>query len=262
VFSDYHLHTNRCKHATGEMYEYVEKAIELGIPEIAFTDHIPLPDDFDIAHRMAYSELEIYLNQIEKMKSRYPEIIIKAGIEADYFVGFEDYLYKSFQQFNFDIVIMSVHFIKGWPKNNWVFSYYFPDRPIKDIYSDYLLAIKKGIETGLFDVLGHLDLIKSEDISILDYNETEVKSLLKSAKKHNMAIELNTSGMRKDVQEIYPTLDILPILMELELPITIGSDAHNPAHVGFYFNELDKQLSRYTKLNIVSIEQIKSWSKT
>lgn len=166
MYSDYHLHTKRCKHATGEMFEYIEKAIELGIPEIAFTDHIPLPGDFDISHRMVYSELEEYLKEIEEMKSRFPEIVIRSGIEADYYEGFEDYLYQTFQKFNFDIIIMSVHFVHGWPKNNWVFSYYFPDRPIKDIYSDYLQAMKKGVETGLFNVLGHLDLIKSEDVTL------------------------------------------------------------------------------------------------
>ena len=139
--ADYHIHTKRCKHAEGEMQDYVEKAIQMQIPEIAFTDHIPLPDKFDLAHRMAYHELDDYLNDIEMLRLRYPEIVIHSGIEADFYDGYEDFLYQTFQRFNFDIIIMSVHFIKGWPKNNWVFSYYFPDRPINEIYSDYLQAI-------------------------------------------------------------------------------------------------------------------------
>ncbi|MCD4692171.1 MAG: PHP domain-containing protein, partial [Calditrichales bacterium] len=55
--ADYHIHTKLCKHARGEMEEYVEQALRIGLKEIAFTDHIPLPDNFDIAHRMAYHEL-------------------------------------------------------------------------------------------------------------------------------------------------------------------------------------------------------------
>lgn len=95
-------------------------------------------------------------------------------------------------------------------------------------------------------------------LRFLDYNEAEVNSLLKSVKKNNMVVELNTSGMRKDVREIYPNLNILPMIKELELPITIGSDAHNPNQVGYYFKRLKNQLAGHTELNIVSIEQMKS----
>ena len=80
---DYHLHTKLCKHAQGEVFEYVEEAIRQGINEIAFTDHAPLPDNFDIAHRMEKTELDIYANWVYQVKDRYPEITIRFGIEAD-----------------------------------------------------------------------------------------------------------------------------------------------------------------------------------
>ncbi len=75
---DYHIHTKLCKHASGEMEEYVESAIQKGLKEIAFTDHIPLPDNFDIAHRMTENELELYLENINKLSDLYPEIEIKS----------------------------------------------------------------------------------------------------------------------------------------------------------------------------------------
>ena len=158
---DYHNHTRLCKHAEGELNQYVERAILLGITEIAFTDHMPLPNEFDIAHRMSEKEMDIYSEWVIKAKSRYPEIKILFGIEADFYEGFEEYTEKYLNQYDFDLVIMSIHFMKNWPKGNWVFNYDFPNRSFEDIYIEYLQTIIKGLKTGLYDVVGHLDIVKT-----------------------------------------------------------------------------------------------------
>ena len=45
--ADYHMHTPLCRHATGTVEEYVARARELGLPEIGFSDHSPMPSYFD-----------------------------------------------------------------------------------------------------------------------------------------------------------------------------------------------------------------------
>ncbi|HHE55776.1 MAG TPA: histidinol-phosphatase HisJ [Caldithrix abyssi] len=240
---DYHIHTKLCKHASGQMAEYVEQALKLGFDEIAFTDHIPLPQNFDPAHRMSLSEIDFYLNEIEKLKTRFgKDIKILTGIEADFYDGFEDYLADFLNRFPMDIVILSVHFIRDWPAGNWTFSYYFPGRPLKEIYSDYLQALMRGVKTGLFNVLGHLDLIKRDEARLLDGNEQEVRQLLGLVRQQNMAVEINTSGLRKEIGEPYPHQSIWPLLAEFQLPVTMGSDAHAPNQVGFRFAEIERQL--------------------
>ena len=161
---DYHNHTKLCKHADGEIDQYVEHAISIGISEIAFTDHMPLPDNFDIEHRMSEKEMDIYIEWINQVKLKYPEIKILFGIEVDYYEGFEKYTEQFLNNYDFDLVIMSVHFLKKWPEGNWVFNYDFPQKTFDDIYKEYLQTIIKGIKTGLFDVVGHLDLVKTPGI--------------------------------------------------------------------------------------------------
>jgi len=51
MLSDYHIHTTLCKHAEGVIADYKASAINKGIPEICFTDHVPSPDGYDTAHR-------------------------------------------------------------------------------------------------------------------------------------------------------------------------------------------------------------------
>jgi histidinol-phosphatase (PHP family) len=239
---DYHLHTKLCKHARGEVYEYVEEAIRQGILEIAFTDHAPLPDSFDIAHRMQENELDIYANWVYQVKERFPEIKIRFGLEADYYEGFENYTEKMIQSYEFDLIIMSVHFLSHWSHGNWVFDYYFPGKEQKDIYSDYINSVIKGIQTGLFDTLGHVDLVKFPGDSLIKMIPEEVNRLLSAVKMADMAIEINTSGYRKNTGESYPGFDWLRAIINADIPLTIGSDAHAPDQVGFKFNDVYRRL--------------------
>ncbi len=226
------------------MQAFVEQAILKGLEEIAFTDHIPLPDGFDAAHRMSLSELDGYVQSIFDLKNRFPEISILLGIEADYYRGFESYLENLLNRYPFDLVIMSVHFIAGWPDGQWVFSYDFPQKTVREIYCEYLQAMKLGIQTGLFDIVGHADLIKSSGQSLLEENEVQVRQTLEAAREAGMAVEINTSGWRKAIHQPYPDLDFLPLLREYDLPITVGSDAHTPQQVGLFFERVDQALKK------------------
>jgi histidinol-phosphatase (PHP family) len=58
-------------------------------------------------------------------------------------------------------------------------------------------------------------------------------------------VEINTSGLRKPVKEIYPIEQILSILSELNIPLTLGSDAHDPADVGKDFAAARQLIERY-----------------
>ncbi|NOX89710.1 MAG: histidinol-phosphatase HisJ [Calditrichaeota bacterium] len=250
---DYHIHTKLCKHASGEMEDYVERAIELKFDEIAFTDHIPLPDGFDITHRMSLEQLDGYAEAIFKLQNRYPEITILPGIEADFYEGFEDFLCDTFRRFPFEIIILSVHFLKHWTDKNWVFSYCFPDKSLSEIYSEYLSAVEKGIRTGLFNVVGHLDLIKQPDEPLLKHNERELRGILSLVKKQNMALEINTSGLRKQIGETYPHSSIFPLLAEYQIPVTLGSDAHAPHQVGYAFDRVENELANTEGLSKVRL---------
>lgn len=99
---DYHVHTAFCKHAVGTVSEYITKAAELGLKEICFTDHMPLPDHLDGCSRMAMSEVNQYFETIDTARSQNLEIevlrrIVGAGIpltlgsdaHAPEHVGFE-----------------------------------------------------------------------------------------------------------------------------------------------------------------------------
>src|SRR5438045_3145212 len=89
---DYHVHTARCGHASGDMESYVEHAIEAGIAELGFSDHLFMYW-LSAGHRdpelgMAEWEHDFYIQDVERCRARYgADIAIRLSTEADFIPG-------------------------------------------------------------------------------------------------------------------------------------------------------------------------------
>ncbi len=238
---DYHTHTTRCGHAAGTMEEYVEAAIQAGLREIGFSDHIPmywLPEeqrDPGIAMRM--EELEVYVADVLRLRERYPEIPIRLGIEADFIPGREEDLIRLLQPYPWDYVIGSVHFIGDWGFDDPAAVGRYAEWDISELYARFFTLEKMAAKSGLFDILAHIDLIKkfghrpSADLSRV---YADVAETIAAA---GVAIELSTAGLRKPVKEVYPHPDLLQACCERGVPLVISSDAHSPQEVAWGFAE-------------------------
>ena len=85
----YHNHTSRCGHAqeNTSIEEYILHAIKGGMKTIAFTDHMPIPGNFNKASksRMEMAEIDSYLDEIAFFRKKYAGIIdVQAGFEVEY----------------------------------------------------------------------------------------------------------------------------------------------------------------------------------
>lgn len=251
---DYHIHTILCKHAAGEPEDYIECALSKGLGEIGFADHIPLPGGIDIKHRMVEEQLEKqYIERILKLKEEYRNRIeIKLGIEADYYPGTEQYVSEIIDNYPFDYVIGSVHFLNGWGFDSYDEIEKFHNRDLNNIYREYFSELRKLVNTGIFDIVGHFDVIKKFGFKPENGYMNLVEDLLPDLKKSKMVVEINTSGLRKPVKEIYPSEEILVFLHRNGIKFTAGSDAHDPEQVGYKFSNL---ISFLEKNNIENLER-------
>lgn len=65
IKANFHTHTSRCKHASGEDREYIEAAIKAGFQILGFSDHSPYPfGEYQSPIRMEMSELENYADRL------------------------------------------------------------------------------------------------------------------------------------------------------------------------------------------------------
>ena len=240
---DYHVHCHFCRHATGSLVEYARAAHRRGLGEICFTPHVPFPvykpGFYGGRLRMDPDEFPRYLEELEQARRAVPGITIRSGVEADYVEGTEEYLERFLASFPLDFVLMSVHFVRQWPGDQWVFDLSADKRPIQRIYDDYLGAVRAGIQTGLFDCVAHLDLIKQEGHPLLDTHRAEIEQLVGMCRDRGMSAEVNVSGSRKAIGEPYPSWPIVRLMVEEGLPLVPGSDAHGPSHVGFGLEALE-----------------------
>jgi histidinol-phosphatase (PHP family) len=232
---DLHNHTTRCNHAIGSEEEYIKSAILADTKVFGFSDHAPM--DFDPKYRMKFSQMSEYETTIKELKQKYKDKIdIKLGYEVDFLEGFLD---KRVLEADVDYLIGSVHFLDKWGFDNPEFLSGYKDRDIDEIWEVYFQTISKMAKTKLFDIVGHIDLIKVFKYypkkDILDY----ATPALEEIKKSDMVLELNVAGYRKPCNEAYPSKKILQKAYELDIPITFGSDAHDPKQVGLFTNEIE-----------------------
>lgn len=234
---DYHTHTTLCKHAEGTPQEFRQKAKELGLAELCFTDHCPEPSGYDAKHRMTMQELPQYYDLITPLQDDdTPPVLL--GLEADFFPGCEEFLTGFLPNQPLDLVMGSVHYIKDWGFDNPAYLKTWESVDIKGVWSEYFRLIKQLVDTNLFDVISHFDLPKKFGHRLRDREMKElVQPVLDHIAKNGMAFEINTSGWRREVAEAYPSPLILSLAAEREIPITFGSDAHAPADIGYHFPE-------------------------
>ena len=234
--ADYHTHTRLCCHAGGEPLDYARAAAARGIPEIACTDHIYFPNDPHPSIRMTRDEFATYLELVRAAQAESPCTVL-LGIEADYQRDLvAGHVQAVLDSADFDVVLGSLHTGPFWDLA--------PDDPaatpefVEQMNRTYYRRMTELAQTGLFDVCSHFDVVKRAGIHAPTKLLAEiVPPALDAVAAAGMAIEINTSGFNHGAGEAYPSRQILAWMNERGIPITFGSDAHNPDQIGQRFGE-------------------------
>jgi histidinol-phosphatase (PHP family) len=236
--ADYHMHTPLCRHATGAPDDYAAHAAAVGLAEIGFSDHSPMPrDDFD-NWRMYAAQLDEYVAQVRQAQKDFPNLTIRLALEVDYLPGCEDWIRALAARHPWDYFIGSVHYVSdAWAIDDPQKLSEWKHRNAGEVWAAYFDRLTMAAETGFFEIIGHVDLPKKFGHCPPPDCTALYEKLLNAAKKHDCAIELNTAGLRKDCREIYPSRQILELAFQKGVPITFGSDAHAPGEVGMNFAE-------------------------
>ena len=234
--ADYHMHTPLCRHAAGEPVDYARRAVESDLPEIGFSDHSPMPrDDFD-NWRMFDRQLDEYVAKVRLAQKEFPQLSIKLALEVDYLPGHEDWIRQLAARHPWDYFIGSVHYIsETFDIDNPAKLSEWKQRDAFEVWTAYFDRLTLAAESKLFDIIGHADLPKKFGIRPAQDCTPLYEKFLDAVAKADIAIELNTAGLRKECQEIYPSRDLLKLAFARHIPITFGSDAHAPEEVGMYF---------------------------
>ena len=236
--ADYHMHPPLCRHASGQPAEYAARALEVGLTEIGFSDHSPMRrDDFD-NWRMRLDQLDEYVESVRRVQKDSARLVVKLALEVDYLPGHEEWIRELSARHPWDYLIGSVHYVSDtWAVVNPEDIARWKDRDPYEVWAAYFDRLTQAADSGLFEIIGHADLPKKFNIYPKQDCTPLFNRFLEMAQKKNVAIELNTAGLRKDCREIYPSRAFLQLTAQHKIPITFGSDAHAPSEVGSAFAE-------------------------
>ncbi len=233
---NYHTHTYRSGHSEyASDEEMIQAAKESGITMIGFSEHIPNPDLLlpDEDHRMLLSEVDGYVESINKIKQDNPDMTILSGFEAEFDPMKESFLGEMREKV--DYMILGQHFVNDGlqmvqARNN-------PNYPLA--YAD---MVCKGIDSGIFDIVAHPDhfmeyrdtIEKEEDKKLFDENaKTASKMICEKARDMGIPLELNLSPasnnpIMSDGNYAYPHPLFWKIAKEtVGLAVLYGVDAHS-----------------------------------
>jgi histidinol-phosphatase (PHP family) len=236
VRTDYHLHTPLCGHAVGAPRDYVLAARRAGLAEIGFSDHNPMPTQFD-DWRMAPGELPRYLELIDEAQREFPDYPIRLGLECDFIPGHENHIRHLATQAEWDYLIGSVHYITpDWDVDNPKHLKRWNEQPVEQVWQLYFEAYTKMAQSCLFDFLAHPDLVKKFGHRPPGDLRRFYLPTLDAIAEAGTTMEVSTAGLRKEVGEIYPSRDFLVAARQRNIPIVINSDAHAPEEVAHEFD--------------------------
>lgn len=235
--ADYHTHTPLCRHAEGTPEEYVDAALAAGLTEYGIADHAPQrPEPFD-DWRMLEAELPDYFAWIEKARVHAAgRIPVRAGLECDWLEGCGDWIDDLASRFEWDYLIGSVHYLEGWDFDNPKWLGRWAESDVEEVWTNYWQTYARMAESGLFDILGHPDLVKKFSYRPAGDLARFYEPVVDAIAAAGCAIEINTAGWHKPCAEAYPATEFLELACSAGVPLVISSDAHAPTEIGRDFN--------------------------
>jgi histidinol-phosphatase (PHP family) len=266
LIADGHIHTPFCPHGTSDSFEsYIHKAISLGLKELTFTEHAPLPFSFEDPtpakdSAMGLEDLSLYFETITKLQEKYKaEIKINRGLEVDYIEGHEAEIRSFLSEYGpyIDDSILSVHFLK---KDLAYYCLdYSPDNfgematifnGVDCIYSSYYETLLQSIRSNLGPYkprrIGHITLVHKfqKKYPVQRSFEQELLTILNEMKQHKLQLDYNGAGVNKSLcLEPYPPHWVVMEAMKLGIPIVYGSDAHQAKDLQQGFDSLEQSVT-------------------
>jgi histidinol-phosphatase (PHP family) len=248
---DCHVHPDYSLDASGTIEEYCQKALQIGLKGICFTSHYdidPERKEIDAFMRvkgkvtpLSQETVEIYLEEIEKAKSRYEPsgLKVKTGLEIDYSPHIEKQLRDDLSKLKLDYVLGAVHCLEHIAITSSEEShFYFERKSAENLCEEYYTNLLSGIKSGLFNAIAHLDCFKKYALDyyrekLLEAERKWVEPVLQEIKNNQIGIELNTGWFRKGKKRFFPDEHILKLANEAGIRlVALGSDAHRVEELG------------------------------
>lgn len=231
-------------------------AAERGLTQVGISDHFTLhPEGETISWSLPLERLDAYVAEVRQLRATPASVFgpggaadtppaLRLGLEVDWFPGMREALHARLVDAPWDYLIGSVHFVDEMPIDGRVVHWRSRDEEaLREVLRGYWRRIRGLAESGLFDVVGHLDLYKKHALAPAGAEDMpEAEEALDAIAANGLIVELNTAGWHKACRDAYPTPALLERCRAREIPVLISADAHLPEHVDRDFDRAAERL--------------------
>jgi histidinol-phosphatase (PHP family) len=290
-YSCLHTHTTFCD-GEDDIETFCRVAYEKGLVDLGFSAHAPIrkKTGWDSDWNLPDERLPEYLDAVREARHRWAgKLRVFVGLEIDFIAGLMGPADSDYRELGLDYCIGSVHYLippRGKPFEvdgapdafaGGVKEGFSGD--IEAVINAYWDAEEALIRAGGFDILGHLDLIKKNNLDerwfsyetnayrtrltrVADCIAAQMRasamrtSQTRTSKAYTeprlprtrappFVVEVNTGGLnRGKTRETYPSLSLLRLLQERSVPVIITADAHRAEHVDGHYALAQETLSK------------------
>ena len=239
IRKDFHVHESHSSDAPlATVEEYCRVAERRGIDEICFTTHLILTGP-DVQHGISPVDIPEYLEEIQAARED-TTVKLRTGLEIDWFPEVERRIEEIIDEHHMDYVLGSMHYVRGVDIGSRRHSpAFFLGRPLVDALDIYYEDWGRAVESGLFDVMAHpdyfrkyLSLTHEMPVSWEDYG-SNVYDAIDRLKSYDVGMEVNSSGWRHGIGDVYPVTGFLRAAREAGVEkVVVGSDCHTIEGLG------------------------------
>ena len=260
-FACIHTLTSYCD-GTDDVETYCRFAYKKGLESLGFSAHAPVTRKMGIRTNwhLPDEKLYEYIETVRLAQKRWSgKLPIYLGLEVDFVSGIMGPVDRDYRELNLDFIIGSVHYVVPPKAEPFTVddSLENTDRGIKEGYGGdpmgmvtaYWDAEEAMIRTGSFDLLGHPDVVKKNNIAQRLFSENDeyykrrTGSIAALMAGTGIPAELNTGGIiRGKTKDCYPSPGFLKLFREQGVPMVINADAHRAEDLDGHYEDARQAL--------------------
>lgn len=261
TYTTYHNHT-KWSDGSGTVPEMIDAAVRAGFTEVGISDHFAIaPGNPVFPWGLPPDSLGAYAAQIREAMASAQGIILRLGLEVDYFPKSLDLIMERLSAHTFDYLIGSVHFVDDFAVDLNAQPWKGLSTNERDrVWRSYWRLLGETARTGLFDIIGHFDLPKKFNFYPSADLTEDALAALDAVAAADMAIEINTSGWDRPVAEAYPSAFYLREARRRNIPLVINADAHSPGEIARHFDRARQLAAEAGYTELVRYDQRRRFS--
>ncbi len=222
--ADTHMHSIYSYDGQMKLEDMVERGMDLGLEYMAFTEHLEFGQ---INMNQFLNRYDLYKREVERLQELYPNITLLKGVEVSNPENYSEQM-RVLKMLDLDYIIGSNHILPD-------------DNSKREILLYYQRILGMVINCDI-DAVGHLDYLRRRvDDSLLPNDMIGV--IFKEMIRKNIALEINTSAVRRSGLDSFPSDEKLELYRSLGgNMVTYGSDAHRLYEI---YDAIDEVSSKY-----------------